>query len=145
MRNEYGDGENGLNSTAHCTVDCRWLANDPGVQLRTHLTSVRSVDDGWCVRRLQRRVRTRARICSASPVIVAWMRGSRKQKRTDRLLWARQRSPCDRKAVVRLAGRGAYHVAVYPRLSFPPLQHSLVPGTRTESHTCDIAALSRRT
>jgi hypothetical protein len=37
-----------------------WPANDPGVQLRTHLTDIRSVDDGWCVRQLQRLVSRRS-------------------------------------------------------------------------------------
>jgi hypothetical protein len=35
----------------------RLRPNDPGVQLRTHLSDIRSVDDGRCVRLLQRRVR----------------------------------------------------------------------------------------
>jgi hypothetical protein len=42
MLGEYSGGrEYESNSTAHRTAEYRWLANDPGVQLRTHLTSIR--------------------------------------------------------------------------------------------------------
>jgi hypothetical protein len=48
-------------SPHHFVRDARARHNDPGVQLRTHLSDVRSGDDGRCVRLLQRRVRRQAR------------------------------------------------------------------------------------
>jgi hypothetical protein len=43
--------------------------NDPGVQLRTHQDEFRSVDDGRCVRQLQRRVSQRS--CAGLPATSA--------------------------------------------------------------------------
>jgi hypothetical protein len=65
--------------------------NDPGVQLQTHRTDIRSVDDARCVRMLQWSVRPQD--ISLNPPLTAHNGGAHAQERLGRAR-QRRRSAC---------------------------------------------------